>query len=104
MPENSDFKLPEKSFSREELEKSLIGKIVLVRGAAANFSVAGVLVVYQSNDIAVLSPYIHSTDSKYVIVPRKMIIEQPVVVSEFDCYTLEEVIRRYTEPKKALKT
>lgn len=101
----SPFKLPEKFFNREELEKSLIGKIVLVRGAAANISVAGVLVVYQSNDIAVLKPYIYSTDGKYFIIDEEVIIEQPAVISKLDCSSLIEVITRYTEePKKALKT
>ena len=97
MPD-SNFGLPEKGeFSRDKLEKELTGKIVAVRGAA-DFSIYGKLVYYQSGDIAVLKPYVFYIGSNIESIDKKAIVERPVVISQFGYNTVEELIEKYLKP------
>ena len=92
---------PEKNgFDREELNKSLIGKVVLIYGASSNICIKGILKHYIEHDLAILEPYlIYNVDNQPKIINNLTKVDNPVIISISNYKTLEEYIEKHQENK-----
>ena len=96
------FTLPEKGeFSRENLRRELTGKVVCVSGLGKERT--GVLVHYDSGNLAVLNPHVKTFNGKPVIIEDICVIERPTILDKYDCETLQEAFDKYIKPAKERK-
>ena len=94
--EKPRFGLLEKGeFSRENLEKELIGKIVHVTAQGTNISSIGRLVHYVSGEIAVLKPFILTTEEGFKEVDDTDITYGVGNIYPYGCETFEEAYNEF---------
>jgi hypothetical protein len=104
MPEEKPIYGLRNNFDREALNKSLIGKIVLVSGMAPGIVMKGKLVHYDEHDLALLKPYVlYNGRDHPVIVDEISRVDNPVIISVLDCKTLEEYVKKYAPKPKRKK-
>jgi len=96
MTEKSKFGPEKNGFDREEFNKNLIGKIVMVYGMTPGVCIKGILKHYIEHDLAILQPYvIYDKNGTPKVIDKPTKVDNPNTISELDCDTLEKFIEEY---------